>query len=321
MVKSGKKPVVKKNVTKGQVQKGPRGGRSSGPGRSRTVALDAPALAHARLIADPCKAPLVNPVFSGGEGGYLVRTDSWSTFALGVGVTAGVFHWTPGYMCATGQELLYTNSVNSSTADAATILTNAPGKLFLPSNAGQARCVAACIKLQFTGPESTRSGRIHMGHTSGGLITPAATYTVDSVANSLSNFQRTPPTEIEMLWKPNDRDQLFFQPGVAYDSKDRDGRSALTVAMADLPANTGVTIQMVAVYEWQPRTNQGVGTPEGSRARSNNTLDNVLNYLEDNGEKFIHSAAVAGSAALNAYMSSTFGSIPAVMGAFRGAMK
>lgn len=292
-------------------------GRKAGGGPK----LDAPALAHARLIADPCKAKLVNPVYSGGEGGYLVRTDSWSTFGIGVGVTAGLFHWTPGYMCSTGQELLYTNSVNSATADPATILTNAPGKLFLPSNAGQARCVAACIKIQFTGAESVRAGRIHLGHTSGGLITPLATYTVDSVANSLSSFMRTPPTEVELLWKPNDRDQLFFQPSVAYDAKDRDGRSALTVAFADLPANVGLTIQMVAVYEWQPRTNQGVGTPEGSRARSENTVDQVINFLEDRGEKFLKTAFDAGNVALNAYMGNTFGTIAATRGAFQGAMR
>lgn len=317
--KKGKKPKPANNSNKNARTGQPRRRRSA-PGRTGPK-LDAPALAHARLIQDPCKAQLVNPVYSGGEGGYLVRTDSWSTFGLGVGVTAGTFHWTPGYQCSTGQELLYTNSVTSSTADPATILTNAPGKLFLPSNAGQARCVAACVKVQFTGAESVRAGRIHYGHTSGGLITPAATYTVDSIANSLSNFQRTPPTEIEILWKPNDRDQLFFQPSVAYDAKDRDGRSAITVAFADLPANTGLTMQMVAVYEWQPRTNQGVGTPEGSRARSSNTLDEVLNFLEDRGEKFVHTAASVGGNLLNTYMSNTFGMIPAIAGSFMGAMR
>lgn len=250
---------------------------------------------------------MCNPVYSGGEGGYLVRADAWATVALGAGVTAGIFHWTPGYQCATGQEVLYTNSVGSGTLDPATIFTLAPGKQFLSSNAGQARCVAACIKLIFAGPESLRAGRIHIGHTSGGLITPAATYTADSVANTLSNFMRTPPTEIEVLWKPNDRDQMFFQPQAVYDPKDRDGRAAITVAMADLPANVGITVQMVAVYEWQPRTNQGIGSTQGSRAQSNNTLDQVLNKLEQNGEKWIHTALDMASAGANAYMGNVFG--------------
>lgn len=285
----------------------------------RVSSLDANAAAYAKLIADPCKAPLTNPVYSGGEGGYLVRSDAWNSYGIGAGNTSGILHWTPGYMCATHQEHCYTAAAASGTAAVVATSGNVPGKDFLTATAGAIRCVAACIRVTFSGSESARSGRVHLGHTSGIHVIPGASVSADAVANSLPNFMRTPPTELELIWKPNDADQLFVNPNAAFDGNDRARRSALTMAFAELPAGVGLTVHMTAVYEWQPKNNQGISNPSQSRNKSNNTLDQVISYLEKNGETWLRSASQMGGSigAIAGMMGGTYGMIPAIAGAVR----
>lgn len=285
----------------------------------RTLALDKAGLDYAKLLLDPCGAKLSHPVYTGAEGGYLIRAESFSRNFVSAGTTAGVLHWTPGAISSNDTELLYTDAPNSGAAVAAATVAASPGKSFL-QNASVCRCIAACLKIGFTGTEATRSGRIHYGRTSATLVNPLDNITVDGLAGALPYYSRTPVSEIEVLWLPSDGDQLFHDPNEAISDETRRRLSSITVAASDLPSGVGLTFRMTAIYEWQPVYNTGVAVPANSRAQSNSTLDQVINVVQRamNG-----AASVAGSSfgqalsagarnALAGAMSSMYGMIPSL---------
>lgn len=89
--------------------------RVGGTGGKRPV-LDKDAASYAALLADPINAPLVHPIYTGGDGGYLLRADS--TFNVGAGVTdnSGYLHWTPGAIGPSGSDLVFAATASSGTA-------------------------------------------------------------------------------------------------------------------------------------------------------------------------------------------------------------
>lgn len=266
--------------------------------------LDGPGLAYARLLADPCNAPLAHPVYSGTEGGYLVRTDSFFSHGVGPGVTAGCLIFTPGLLSGSGGSVVIGGAADSVTpfTPSAVGTTRCPGYTFLTNTASVARCVAACLKVTYPGTESGRSGRIHYGQVSGGIINTISTFTADEIAQMLPNYERTPAGCIELIWKPNDADQLFIKPGSSIndDSAKNNKCASLAVAFAGLPAATGLTFHFTAVWEWQPAAGQGLSEPNLSRSQSSNTLDQVVNYLQNAGYTFMRSTAIAAGRTIGA---------------------
>lgn len=275
-------PIVVQVKTNGKGEgKKPKNPKPKRPPTVQGGGLDTPALAYARLLADPCGSPLAHPVYAGGDGGYLIRCETFVTFANGVGNSAGILHWVPGAIAADGNELILNSVADGSVAAAigtsGTVL--APGRAFLAANAVAYRCVAACVKIGYAGSESTRSGRLHYGRTAGAYLDPGQVVGPDNAAQGLPHYTRTPPAEVEINWIPTDADQLLVDPNTPT-TVDRLRRGAITIAASSLPATVGLTVRMTAIYEWQPGQGQGLAVPYESRARSRNTLDQVLNVVQ-----------------------------------------
>jgi hypothetical protein len=251
--------------------------------------LDVPALEYAKLLADPCTGRLVHPIYAGGDAGYLFRAESFATFGTGTGNTAGTVHWVPGYVNASGTDLVGIAATSGNTAAAAVALGNtfAPGRTFLNTNARGVRCVAACMKITYPGNESVRSGRIHYGLTTAGLIDAATSHTADGVAQALQHFTRTPPETIELVWRPGAADTEFNDPTEQASAAIRDRKAAITVAWAGLPDAVGLTIHFTAIYEWTPTFSAGVAHNSMGKAISRNTLDDVIDYLKNAGFNFV----------------------------------
>nr|WPR18308.1 MAG: hypothetical protein [Chemarfal virus 166] len=317
MAKKGKKKSAQANNGGGK-----RGGRARGArlaaGRGRM--LDQKAIDYARLLSDPCNSALVNPVYPGGDAGFLFRAESFIGIGGGAGETSGVLHWTPGYVNFSGTELIGFGAANGSTASTVSVQTGVPGKSFLQSQSRAARCIGACMKITYAGAESARSGRIHYGHTSSGMLDAGTTNAVDSIAQTLMHYGRTPAETVELIWYPGIGDFEFNDPGEPAGTLLRDRKSALTVAFAGLPAGVGVTVHLTAIYEWRPATGQGIGHNALGKTRSVNSFDDVMDYLLSNGETFVRHAgqavghaagAVIGAGVMSA-MSRTFGLMPAV---------
>lgn len=296
--KRAKRPVVYRNVT--------------GTG------LDSSALAYAKLIADPCNAPLAHPTYSGSEGGYLVRCESFGSLNTGATSTSGAVSWAPGAMGTSSVELCAFEAAGSDVTAGMVPLSafRSPGRLFLRGNASVYRCVAACMRVSFAGSEAARSGRVHFGQASGAFAKNGTSYTADALAAGLTHYSRTPADEIEIMWKPNDADQLVRDPNLDTAPQDFERRAAIVVAWAGLPAGVGLTIRMTAVYEWQPLSGEGLSNPNLSKSPSRNSLDEVINYLIARGFRFVKSAAMhlaspAGAAMLQ-NVTAAFGNMAAV---------
>lgn len=276
--------------------------------------LDARAFDYAKLLRDPCGAALVNPVYPGGDAGFLFRAESFFTVGTGT-ATAGVVHWTPGYVNNNLTELLYMDTSTASTNNAMTISGASPGRGFLQDTARAVRCIGACMKVTYAGSESSRAGRVHYGHTSSGMLDNGNVVTADSVAQTLMHYSRTPAETFEILWYPGVGDFEFNDPQEPAGTLMRDRKTSLTVAFAGLPAGAGLTIHMTAIYEWRPAIGQGIGHNALGKTRSANSFDDVMDYLLNAGETFVrHAGNMAGSimgAAAVSQMSRVFGLMPA----------
>ncbi len=264
--------------------------------RALVRSLDAPGTQYARLLMDPCNAPLVHPVYSGAGAGFLTRGDYIVTFGAGATEAAGFIHWTPGYVNSSNTHLIAGAGASGSTALTAVANgANSPLTSWLVANSFGCRCVAACAKIIYPGAEQTRSGRIHYGQTLGGLVDNNDSITVDNLAPTLTNFGRTPNEPIEILWKPEDADQEFNDPAAAASAPLKDRKSSVTIAWAGIPVSTGMTIQLTAVYEWTPKPGQGIGNNPTGKNTSANTLDHVVDAVQRTGFKWVRDSMAAFS--------------------------
>lgn len=268
--------------------------------------LDASAKAYARLLADPCNAPLTHPTYSGSDGAYLVRFNTVNTYGLVATSTSGLLHWIPGAINATGglnNSLLYNESPGSATAATMTAVNNlyTPGGLFLQTNASNYRCVAACITVYWAGSELTRAGILSTGNTDGALLTPGASIQPGQVFPVLSHTERVPDGKVELRWRPSSADQLFQSSSTTVTNpttNDTSKNAALTLFYYGLPAGVGITVEMTAVYEYIPSIALGLSVTPNSRSTSNNTLDQVINALDSTGD-WVRRGANAASTAWN----------------------
>lgn len=266
--------------------------------------LDASAKAYAKLLADPCNAPLVHPTYSGSDGAYLVRFNTVNTYGLVATSTSGLLHWVPGAINATGglnNSLLYNESPGSATAATMTAVNNlyTPGGLFLQSNASTYRCIAACITVYWAGSELSRAGIVSTGVTDGALLTPGASVQPGQVFPVLSYTERVPDGKIELRWRPSSGDQLFQSNSTTVTNpttNDISRNAALTLFYYGLPAGVGLTVEMTAVYEYVPSVALGLSVTPNSRNTSNNTLDQVINALDSSGD-WVKRGITAASAA------------------------
>lgn len=306
------KPVQVMMIDRPKRKKARRSRKAGAPG---AVGLDAGGAAYARLLMDPCNAPLVHPVYPGGDAGFLFRAESFSNFGGGVGETAGTFHWTPGYVNASTSELIVNGSVAGGTTGSFVINSSSPGRGFLTSNSKGMRCVAACVKVTYPGAESTRAGRVHYGLTNAGMIDVGNSLTPDAVAQTLQHYSRTPAETFEIIWKPNVADTEFNDPTETSGALIRDRKSSVTVSWAGLPAAIGLTFHMTAIYEWTPATGLGVGHNALGKNQSRNTLDDVVDSVIKSGFGFVRNSAAAVGYGIGAGVTNTvaraFGSMPA----------
>lgn len=262
--------------------------------RSVISRLDEKAKEYARLIMDPCAAPLTHPVYPGGDAGFLFRAESFVTLFGGATETAGVVHWTPGYVNASNTDLLLITASNGVATTAMVANNSGPGKSFLASNARGVRCVAACLKVTFAGSESVRSGRVHYGHTTAGTIDLGQTVSADQVAQLLQHYGRTPTDTIELYWRPGIADTEFNDPTETASAVIRDRKSSLTVAAAGLPAAVGLTFHFTAIYEWTPAQNLGLANNSLGKNMSKNSMDDVIDAITRTGFTFVKHVGMAG---------------------------
>lgn len=273
--------------------------------RQLRAGLDSQGQAWARLLNDPCGAPLAHPCYAGGDGGILMRFENAFDIGTGATDTAGVFVYTPGAIGVTGGN--GTAIVTGVGASAAVNLTLAfptaatqPGYTFLNTNASNVRAVSACIQITYLGAESARSGVVNFGCLNGGTFTTADTPNTGNASNVFEHFERTPLNTIEVKWRPTAFDQTFRDQSQGLTTAEISKCGAVGFSFSGLTAAAGLRIRMVCVYEYTPNGQVGIVNTSNSRSTSGNSMDNVLNYLDSTGNWMTRIGHSLGNLAMGA---------------------
>lgn len=267
--------------------KTPRKPRVLGP----MAVLDAQGMAYARILKDPCFAPLAHPLYEGSEGAVLYRAETNFTFGSGAADTAGVFLWTPG--CFSNTTLfgsfataLDTNVVICASGGAGTYQ---PGLTYLQANASVVRIVSACIQVMWPGTEFSRQGFVNVGQLNGSIVSEGVAAAVLSPANIrplLQQGSRIPTDRVEVKFRPFSGDAAWSDPSVVDSTQAQNG--CLGVSFSNIPVSTGIRMRLVAVYEYIPKYAQGQAVPITSRSTSGNTERQVINHLDKTDPMWWH---------------------------------
>lgn len=236
--------------------------------------IDWPALAHARMLLDPCGADLVPTVYPG-DRGYINRFVRNAGISIGGTDTSFIYIVKPGN--ALGSQT--GNALSSGNQTIAFGNGNFPGNNFFSTNAAKQRCAAFCTTIRPTASPNNATGTLHFGIVSaaalpnGAILTAdvAATYCTESV--SCSQALMAP---LEVRWVPGSFDDRYCPQGVTDDDSDR---NVLIVVGVGFPAGVGFQIRETAIVEWSPKTNLGVTIDATSVKPSVCDKDCVVKYL------------------------------------------
>lgn len=283
-------------------RKAPKNTKSMVPRLPRSISnrLDEQAMCYARLLNDPCSAPLCHPTFAGADGGMVVRCENTIAIGTAAGSTASVFSWTPGAIglqTASGNGTAIVTGEATSAGGAITLGRVSagfqPGYLFLSTTAAEVRCVAACIQVFVNGTEANRAGIVGYGNAIGGALVDGQAVNANGTITMLEHFGRSPVDHLEVKWRPTNFDQNYTQPTSQTPTQESARRGALAVAQQGSTGGTGITIRMVAVYEYTPLYALGLTNNVASRNTSNNTLDQVINFLDQTGDWVVRGTMAA----------------------------
>lgn len=299
------------NKTNGRSNKRPVQQQQARKARVTTVArslrpqLDAAAAAYARLLADPCGAKMVSPVYSGGTGGYLLRVETDQIVNNGATDVGSMGYFCPGNISSSTQGAvgLSATFVTSDTAAQSINLNSAlqPGLTFLAANAKSVRCVSACVQVSYPGTELNRSGVIAMGQ--GTYDSIAATPKSPSQLRTLAErVRRMPDGMVEMRLVPNISSQEYIDPSSTNVGQINPDMPLIFWSAFGIPVNTGIRVRLVAVYEWIPNAGVGLTNPSAlETTNSANTLNHVLSTLKSYGDWAASGFTEAAHAASSLY--------------------
>lgn len=225
------------------------------------------------LLRDPCNATLTAPPYGGSGSGLYIRQVQNINFNNYASATDIVLEFTPSGMDSVGQispmgVLRYgysTGPTGSSLGNAAGIPLN--GLVANPAVCVQRRCLAACLRFQYTGTELERKGLI------GAVLSPNACLGIgETIDGSAADLMTVMPNvgrvgEVhEYKWCPSEEDQWFVAASIPTEtgqSVNRVSGNTLRVAVRNIQPGT-LTIQLVACWEWVPITESTSGTPWAS---------------------------------------------------------
>lgn len=268
----GKKPRTKKGVrVRGIPTKRPAG-RSTRPMKT---GLDSGGLAYARLLADPCNAPLVSPVYSGSGTGQIRRFRTYGSFLSGANVDLQLA-WNPA---------ANTHYWGQTTSGASGLVGPLTRTFDLGNSFGAgatSRCLAACIRVIYQGAENARAGVVALS------CGPAMFQANQTGVNSLPYIAACPfvrrlgEVQHEVKWVPSNNDEDFqtnSPTGGADTTSNMYAGNTLHVLTNNTPTGN-VMIEFTAIYELAVNiagvsglVNTMVPPP------SSNTLNDVLRFL------------------------------------------
>lgn len=244
------------------------------------VGLDNAAKCYARLLLDPCGAPLCPSIFSGAGGCYLARTRVIQTPLSGSNLD-WQFFWRASD--------LYNGLLFGQTNYGATgILGTLAPESFAIANASGYRVIAGCVKARYIGSELNRQGTIGMAVLSQWPVGPGASVGTNQFMPLCPVIQRCGECIHEVKFVPNIDDTEFSSQvessasgGTAINAYDNIGTTLVMVGSGWSPSS--LQLEITAVYEYQPNfySNSNSLVATVSQPTSRNTLNEVLMALGD----------------------------------------
>lgn len=250
----------------------------------RRALLDGPAVAYAKLLADPCNGPLVHGLSTDGAGGIVSRFESDFIVNPGAGETAAFYSFIPGLAVGQGSTTALASDISPITFGP---LINRFAFLDIANRSvGSFRCLSACMTVYYPGSELSRAGVVGMMQSNYGDINDFVTVVTPGFLRSACTYvERTPADKLELIWTPSEQDLNWTEVGASDTgiASSYAKRSAITMTAGGLPAGTGLRVRLTGVYEWKPLQITGIAM-QRTVARSNNTLAHVLNVLDSTGD-------------------------------------
>lgn len=280
--KNNKSRQMNKKDGKGRLakrQNGQKGARNATVARIRGN-LDAGASAWLRLLSDPCNAPLVPGCYNGMASGMLYRTRT--TVNPGPSAVDAYIYFHPSGNIGPEYCPLQWASTNTQGAAPSTAYG---AKVFGLPDGSQVRCVAACMKVRYSGTELARQGEVGSSLTNdppfiiGTTAGVAGTYPAAfQLLNSCQTLYRLGETKHEVRWVPANEDANFVETPI---TNFNTGNTVAFVVNDFTPGK--VLFDLTAVWEVIPNVNGGL-VPTERAPTSSNTLNDVLRAIGNVGQ-------------------------------------
>lgn len=268
-LRSGKTQAGQSTPGQRTLKRVPRSGNLAG--------LDAAAMEYAHLLVNPTTGPLVSGPFGDDNGGIITRFENDFVASGGSTDFNAYAAWVPG----DNDVFLSAGAIASDTSNFTPVsVLNGPGIGFLTAQSSQYRCIAASMQIFYPGSELSRSGLVAIGQVPRAVAANGPTTTA-ALRVALQNVVRMPSGMVEVKWRPNDYDVLWTETGVADPSAAK--HTALTFCAAGIPANTGVRIRLVGVYQWLPKAGEGIVTPLLSGNSTRNSYADIVRAADATG--------------------------------------
>lgn len=228
--------------------------------------LDLAAARWLQLLRDPCNAPLVAPCYAGfGTGNYARLKNTYN-----LGSVDGAWWFQPG-----------TNYywTGTTTTPGGSLLI-APAQPIWPAgtildNVRQVRCIAACVKVRYVGPEADRKGVVSLS-VGPPLFSPGDTTLAAQAQNGCPMVARLGEVSHEVKWVPSAADEEFHPAaGAAVQPRS----SCMNVVYAGVPASS-LQLEITACYELEGNASGGAPVT-ATMPPSSNTTNQVLQTLGD----------------------------------------
>lgn len=296
-------------VCKEQAKKQPAKKRRNA--KVKKQALDVHAMAHARMLADPCNADLAPTVYTG-DRGYMNRfVNNYSA-----GVTTGQTAWC--IIVKPGNQVAHLSA--DTTSATATILTysttNFAGNVFLAANSSKARTAGYCVDVRPFSSPNTVTGTIHFGIVNAQSLAAGTSITYDNLTqyctDSVSASQAL-MAPLSVKWSPGSFDDRYSPYGSLAD--DDSDRNVILIVGIGFPAATGAQLRCVSIVEWAPLKGLGAVNDATSVRYSTFDKDAVLQYLKSKDSSWWWSIGTRGlrfiKAASTFYAGGAIGAMPA----------
>lgn len=279
----------------------------------------------ARMIADPCHGPAVNPEYGASQHGYVSKFKSVANAVAGSSVNAhGYMVWFPDYQG--GSNLYAWNSVTADDRPSNTPLDpfgmagnhavrggfiDDPAQNWVDGSSVQdARMAAACMKLTYTGSMSALKGRVGTigGITRDQLLNERPS--VNEMFQLCSDATRLSPDGVEFRARPGPNSEVYRTAGnqsntVSPFSRDncfdlgygshvtkvnptgaRPG-SGIAIIWTDCDVHQRMIIEFFKTIEWRPTVTSGIVQVEPHTA-GDNLAEKALKFLDTHVPNWQH---------------------------------